>query len=145
MKRIFPKKELRPGFMENLKDVINIQVETDKDSLKSLLADNKVIVSITRGPKIITKLVKVSASRKVAPRPTIARAAVENIKTVRKLCKDNGDASYIFVLVEKLKDNIKNLNLQDMTPEAADLFNKEIKDLIASLSTTQKLLLPILK
>jgi len=138
---------MRSDCLENIKDVLKVQVETDRDSLKSLLSDSKISITITKGPVVLTKLVKVATARKstgtskAKAKATIPEETRKKIKTQRVLLKNNTDALYIFTLIEKMKDNIKNLNLKDMTPEAASMFNSEIKDLITKLTSTQRLLI----
>jgi hypothetical protein len=133
---------MKEDILKNMEDVVKVQVETDRDSLKSALKDNKIVIVITKELKVITKMVKVAAYRKRAPRLTVADETYEAIKSFRKCCKDNIDATNVFVLIEKLSSSIKTLNLKDMTQEAVSMFNHEIRALITKLSSTQKLLLP---
>jgi len=135
---------MKADSLKNIDDVVKVQVETDRESLKSILSENKIVVTITKGFNVLTRMVKVatgSARKPSRKAETVPDEARRKIKTVRTLVKNNADAMTIFVLIEKMKVSIKNLNLKDMTPEAAAMFNGEIRDLILKLSSTQKLLI----
>ena len=122
--------------LANLKSAIEVQVAKDKEQLNEVLADSKIIIDIVKGPKVLVKVVKVSLTRKRTPRVTVHQQILENIRTQRELLNGNMDALYTFTLIEKMKENIGKLNLKDMTPEAAAMFNLEIQDMITMSAHT---------
>ena len=73
---------------------------------------------------------RVMLPRKRARRVTVRQRMLENIRIQRQLLNGNLDAFYTFTLIEKTKESIKKLNLKDMTPEALDMFSREIRDMI---------------
>ena len=73
---------------------------------------------------------RVELTRKKTPRVTVRQRMLENIRMQRQLLNGNMDALYTFTLIEKTKENIKKLNMKDMTPEAATMFSREIRDMI---------------
>ena len=122
--------------LANLKNAIEVQAATDKEQLNEILTDSKIIIVIVKGPEVLTKVVKVVPARKMAPRVTMPQQVLENIEAQRKNLNDNMDALYTFTLIEQTKKNIKKLNIKDMTPEAAAMFNREIRDLMTMFEHT---------
>lgn len=108
-------------------------------ALEETLKNNKIVIVVTKGSKVTAKLVKIPQPKPkqfLNSPPQVHKGLVEQ----KKLLKKNTDAFYAFTLLEQTKACIEKLSITGMTPEAVDLFNKEIQELRISLASTQKML-----
>lgn len=124
--------------IKNLKDVVRTQITTDMKCFAELLDTSKVIVTIIKGPEILTKIVKVKKSSVRIKREPVSPETVKKIKVAKKLLKDNTDMMYLLMLLAKVREYSNKVNLKQLSPEAVQTIKLEFKEVADRLSQVQK-------
>lgn len=124
--------------LENLKDVVAVQVATDKSKLVEILVNNKIVITIVKGPQVLTKMVEVGKVRGGKKRASISEETVQKIKTAKKMMKGNIDMIYLFTLLAKLEEYTTKVDMKDLTPEAQEALKVEFDKVIGKMNTATK-------
>jgi len=126
--------------VSNLTDVVKTQVLTDKSAVTELLKENKILVSILKGPQVSVKVVKVSKVKSVS-KQSLPIEEVEALKNAKKMLKNNTDAIYLITLLARTKDVVSKLDVKSLNEEGATVIKTAVESVISSLSTVNAKLL----
>ena len=124
--------------LANIKDVVAVQVATDKDKLTTILMDKKILITIIKGPQVITKLVSTGQSRGASKRASISQATVQKIKIAKKMLKGNVDMIYLFTLLAKLEEYATKVDIKVLTPEALSALKEEFNNAVCKMVLVNK-------
>lgn len=120
--------------IENLKNILHSAVEGELIARDlECLDKDKIVISVTKGPKVLAKVIKVVPIRKTR----ITKTQVTQIKTIKKVVKVNTDVTYVLALLDDLETATQNLDYKHLTDEAVSA----IKDGVEAINKNTTLLL----
>lgn len=123
-----------PIVISNILEAVKATVMWNKSQLAELLKNNKVHISIIKGDKSPDVMVKVLPVTKPKPKPPLNPILAERLKLGKQMLKDNSDALYLFVLLERVKEYTDKLKLKNLTPEGLETVKEEFNTVIKSLN-----------
>ena len=118
--------------IKNIRDVLNTQIETDKVKLNELLVDNKIIISIVKGPTVITKVIKTIKTLSKQKR-TLSATEIEKLKSAKKILKNNLEALYLVTLAIRFSETLKKTSIKDIPVGERDVVEKSLREVFATM------------
>jgi len=119
--------------VRKLEGVVKTEVLTEKNGLTELLKDNKIIVSILKGPEVSAKVIKIV---KTPPKkqPALSEKEIQAIKAAKKALANNAGAIYLLTLLARAKEVASQLDIQSLSPEGAELMKLATEDAISNMA-----------
>lgn len=117
-----------------LTNVIKTEVIAEKNEISELLKDNKIIVSVLKGPEVSVRVIKVSKTQPRKP-SALSEQTIKAIKTAKKTLANNLNALYLLTLLAKAKEVVLKLDVQNLTIEGTEIVQVAAETTIGSLST----------
>lgn len=99
-----------------------IQEEIRDRNLKAL-NDQKIVITLTKGPKVLAKAIKVSVPR---IRTVVTKQEAKKIEVIKHVVKVNTDVTYVLTLLDELKTATQNLDYKHLSDEAVSAIKRAV-------------------